>query len=196
MGFKELFHKDTILKYVFPLLFLIALLITIYFIVNKREKNIDITYKDEVLEQTVDSAPPESLYVYVAGGVVNPGVYSLEKGAIVSDAIKRAGGFSQDVDMSMVEKSLNLAQRVTDGMKVYIPKKGDSELSLVDTLENSGKININKASKEQLMSLSGIGEAYSKKIIEGRPYSSIDDLVKRRIIPQSTYEKIKDQITI
>jgi competence protein ComEA len=144
----------------------------------------------------VDSAPPESLYVYVAGGVVNPGVYSLEKGAIVSDAIKRAGGFSQDVDMSMVEKSLNLAQRVTDGMKVYIPKKGDSDLSLVDTLENSGKININKASKEQLMSLNGIGEAYSKKIIEGRPYSSIDDLVKRRIIPQSTYEKIKDQITI
>uniref|UniRef100_A0A7C5YXL3 Soluble ligand binding domain-containing protein n=1 Tax=candidate division CPR3 bacterium TaxID=2268181 RepID=A0A7C5YXL3_UNCC3 len=196
MGFKELFHKDTILKYVFPLLFLIALLITIYFIVNKREKNIDITYKDEVLEQTVDSATPESLYVYVAGGVVNPGVYSLEKGAIVSDAIKRAGGFSQDVDMSMVEKSLNLAQRVTDGMKVYIPKKGDSDLSLVDTLENSGKININKASKEQLMSLNGIGEAYSKKIIEGRPYSSIDDLVKRRIIPQSTYEKIKDQITI
>ncbi len=55
-------------------------------------------------------------------------------------------------------------------------------------------LDINSASKEELMKLPGIGEAYSNKIIQNRPYKGKDDLVKKNLIPQATYDKIKDLI--
>jgi competence protein ComEA len=56
------------------------------------------------------------------------------------------------------------------------------------------KLDINSASEDELKTLPGVGDAYSKKIVDGRPYKRKDELVKKNIVPQATYDKIKDQI--
>jgi len=71
---------------------------------------------------------------------------------------------------------------------------GGTKSALTGKKSSSAKLDINTASKEQLQELPGVGDAYSQKIIDGRPYNAKNDLVRKNIIPQSTYDGIKDQI--
>ena len=133
--------------------------------------------------------------VHVTGAVFRPGVYDLREGDRVADALEAAGGPSQDADLI----TLNLALRVSDEDQVVVPHQGQP-VSQVAGASQTQLVNINTASAELLDSLPGIGEAYSRRIMESRnhlgPFESTEDLVEREIIPRSTYEGIKDLITV
>lgn len=157
------------------------------------------------------------LYVHVCGAVEIPGVYELSEGSRICDAVEAAGGFLEEA----AEDALNLAQPVTDGMKVEIPTKEEAELAEQVARESgqwtpewaavpsgdagSGggedpKININTATAQELTALNGIGDSRAADIVAYReangPFGSIEDLQKVPGIKDATFQKIKDDITV
>lgn len=136
--------------------------------------------------------------VEIAGSVLKPGVYQLQTGARIDDLLIQAGGLSAGADRDWVAKNLNRAVKVLDGQKVYIPKVGESKTSSTSSTSGAqvgGLVNINSATFKDLDSLPGIGETRAQSIISGRPYASPEELVTRKILPKSVYEKIKEKIT-
>lgn len=145
---------------------------------------------------------PKKLLVNIEGAIANPGVYELEEDARVNDLLLKSGGFTADVDTKFVSQNLNKAQKLTDGMKIYIPKinetpqAGTASQSFNASTTANKTINLNTASKDELNSLSGVGDATSEKIIKARPYSKVEDLVTKKVISQTILDKIKDNLTI
>ena len=171
----------------------VLLAVGIFFLLPKggRENQISI------IEENQASLSAE-IFVDVAGAVVKPGVYKLAAGSRIADAINTAGGFSPGADSQFISKGINLAQKLSDGVKIYVPQKGESG-SVVGTAQSSsssGLININSATSNQLDTLPGIGPVTAQKIISGRPYSRIEELLEKKIVGASTFEKIKDKISI
>ena len=140
---------------------------------------------------SVDSAG-QKFKIDVSGSVNKPGVYPLSEGSRVEDALGAAGGLSASADSSWVAKNLNLAEKVKDGQKIYIPSRSEQ----VQAAETTGKVNLNSASSKDLEDLPGIGPATSAKIIKARPIGSVEELKTKKIVSASTYEKIKDLVSV
>lgn len=139
--------------------------------------------------------------VDIAGAVQQPGVYKLPGGSRIGDALVAAGGLSGEADREWVAQTINLAQEIKDGGKIYIPAKVEKTNIPINQYTNEstqslGKVNINTASAGELDSLVGIGAARSQAIMANRPYTNTEELVSRAKIPQSVYEKIKDSISV
>lgn len=137
--------------------------------------------------------------VDVSGAVISPGVYSLAIDSRVEDALKMAGGVTNEADPIYVSKTINLAQKVVDGMKIYVPTANEVPQSSI-TAQNSSStqvalININTATLADLDKLPGVGAVTAQKIIDNRPYSGIEELVTKKAVSRSVYEKIKAQIS-
>lgn len=138
------------------------------------------------------------IVVDIAGAVVAPGVYRLADGARLQDALIAAGGFSADADRERISREFNLAAKLTDGGKIYVPGIGEGIKSIKGTISIKGEeglININTASLKELDSLPGVGSVTAEKIVSGRPYTLVEDLQSKKIVSASVYEKIKDKIT-
>ena len=161
------------------------------------------------------NTPPEEVVVHVTGEVNNPDVYKLEKGMRVDDAIQLAGGATEQADL----QQLNLAARVMDGQKIYVPAKLSTSQSPQVMTESQqpyvpknppqtqvvhsnppGKINLNTATAEELESLPNIGPVMAKRIIEYRnihgSFYNIEEIKEVRGIGEKTYEKIKALIAV
>lgn len=184
-----------------------------YFASKGGENSLEIVSnaQDSSLTNSVKgvSVSNKKISVDVEGSVQKPGVYSFSDTSRVQDALIAAGGLSSNADRDYISKHLNQAQKITDGGKIYIPAKGETTQSLVtsnsnDTTigvsnqviaDNSGLININSATAEQLDTLPKIGVVTAQKIISARPYSAIEELVSKKVLTQKTYDGLKDKVT-
>lgn len=161
--------------------------------------------KDEVevsTEKTTAAvtSSAQKLYVDICGQVKHPGVYEFSPGDRVVAAVRAAGGFTSRA----AKESINQAEEMKDGQQIYVPSRKEiSEQAKPQEggLESSsGKVNINSADAQELMTLSGIGEAKASDIIAYRqehgPFSKPEDIMKIQGIKEGVYNKIKDKITI
>lgn len=179
----------------------ILLMTVLTFVGCTRKENVSIGSEEKKVSTTArESSLESSIYVYVCGEVKHPGVYKFSKDERVVAAIKAAGGLT---DKASAE-SINQAEKMKDGQQLTIPskkqvtKKERSDATAVQS--SSGKININTASVQELMTLTGIGEAKASDIISYReehgPFSETSDIMKIQGIKEGIYNKIKDKITI
>lgn len=155
--------------------------------------------RDFPKESLVESQ--KMIWVDVSGAVAKPGVYQLKDGSRIEDAVAAAGGFSKSVNQEYVSKYLNMAQRLSDGNKIYVPFVGEQTGgpqggTLQAGTSISAKVNINTASQSELEALPGIGPVTASKIISDRPYSQAEDLLNKKVVSKSVFEKIKEQLVV
>jgi competence protein ComEA len=148
--------------------------------------------------QSSESANLRTIFVDIEGSVVRPGVIRLPEGSRVEDAIVASGGLKSDADLVYVEQNVNRAMKVADGMKIYIPSLNTLETShnIEATQNNTGMISVNTASKDVLDVLPGVGPATAQKIIDNRPYTNLNDLVTKKAIGPSLFEKLKNTLSL
>ena len=164
----------------------------------------DEVVKDDLPAQdTVEQIPVESIVIYICGEVHNPGVYELPGDSRLYQAIDAAGGLLA----TAADTYLNQAQVLSDGQSIYVPDLEEAaESGRTDQTELPGatsentKININTATLEELMTLTGIGEAKALSIIEYRNtngrFQNIEDIKSIPGIKDGVFQKIKDQISV
>ena len=153
---------------------------------------------NEEIEQEVD------IMVHISGQVYNPGIIKLKSGKRLVDAIELAGGLKKEADLDRI----NLAKKLLDEEKLYIPKIGEEDnpsINLVSMESNSTqsneikKININTCTKEELITLPGIGEVIAGRIIDYRlanQFKSIDDIKSVSGIGDKKFEGIQELIIV
>ena len=150
-----------------------------------------------------EQEPAETVYVYVCGAVNAPGVYELKKDARVFEAITLAGGETAEA----APEAVSQARTVADGEQIYVPTVREVQMQgsgvediVTGNADVSGKVNINTAGKEELMTLTGIGEAKAQSILDYREehgkFGSIEDLMLIEGIKEGVFNKIKEDITI
>lgn len=166
------------------------------------------------------SSDTQTMYIYVCGAVARPGVYELEPGSRLYEAVELAGGLTEEAD----EACLNLARQISDGEQViiwtkeeiaalekagkYTPGQSGTEtagvindaMNTVSESQASDRVNINTATMEELTSVPGIGESRAQAIIAYREanggFQCIEDIKKVDGIKEGLFSKIRDKITV
>ncbi len=154
----------------------------------------------------IASAPARLMYVDISGAVEKPGLYEIKEGSRLQNLLEKANGLSKKADRIFFAQHFNLAKVVVDQEKIYIPSVQEVEEAQYDNLpiERTGAmvegataslININAASEKELDMLPGVGPVTAQKMIEARPYGSLEDLLAKKIVSERVYGLIQDKIT-
>ena len=162
---------------------------------------------------TTKETEEKNIFVHIAGCVQKEGMLELSSNSRIADAIEKAGGLTQEADLS----DINLAYLLEDGMKIYIPNQNERQennektentaktentpsMQIQDTSTKQDVININAATQEELDTLPGIGPATATKIIEYRKekgkFKQKEEIKEVSGIGEAKYEKIKEYISI
>ena len=188
-------HRVTLLLALIGLFLLgVGVLSAVTIAINRSKPTVEI-----IPVQEAEPSGTLEIVVDVAGAVEKPGLYRLPREARGNDALVAAGGFSADADRNWVEKYINLAQLLSDGIKLYIPTVSE-DLS-AETLGSNNPadaggavigyqtqtINVNTASLAELDSLWGIGEKRAQAIIDNRPYGNLSELTSKAGIPNKLF---------
>ena len=151
----------------------------------------------------VRASPGSVLVIDVQGAVLHPGLQKLEPGSRVGDAIAAAGGYGPRVDAERAGRELNLAATLKDGDRIVIPSRDDPPASSGATGSGpdgpGGLVDLNIAIASELDALPGIGPVTAQKIIDARaekPFASIEELRDRKVVGSSTFEKLRDLVTV
>jgi competence protein ComEA len=200
-------------KYYILIGIIVALIIGVFSITSiyQGKDTPSISLVDEETTSVLESI--NTFYVDIKGSVNKPGVYKVDDQMIVNDLIKLAGGLTKNA----YTKNINLATKLKEGMVVYVYSKNElTNTTSTTTILNdayysyeptttssevkvSGKVNINTATKEELMTVTGIGESKAIAIIDYRKnnkFNSIEDIMNVSGIGESLFAKIKEYITV
>lgn len=224
MTFRYRYRKQIILGISLVIVLATTISSIIYFYEPKKEKKIEKVAVEKIKKETKKEDTEKLYMVDIKGEVISPGIYELPSTSRVIDVINKAGGLTDIADTSVI----NLSKKIEDEMVIIIyseyevnnwlttkqeedylqEKCQNSEDSRIENdacisdnvIENNETlININTATKEELMTLSGIGETKALAIISYRektPFTSIEDIKNVSGIGDSTYNEIKDYITV
>jgi competence protein ComEA len=209
--------KNFKIEAILVVLSLVIVIISIFLYViqtnsNETETNIFSTKSNSINEK------PLSIFVDISGAVKKPDVYQFTANTRLHEVIKKAGGMTDEADKNYVARNFNLSRLITDQEKIYIPSVEEiingvfletkrtldySQPKIINSTEqteinetNNELININSALVEELDTLPGVGKVTADKIIQNRPYESIEDLVTKKVVNKTVFEKIKEMITI
>jgi competence protein ComEA len=147
------------------------------------------------------TAAAADVYVHVSGAVIEPGLFVLDQGARVVDAIAAAGGFSRDA----AESSVNLARVLSDGEQLEVPTKGEVKTDAhadapADAASGTGRVNLNTADLVALDTLPRIGPAMAERILQWREtngrFTSVEDLLAVPGIGEKMLETLRDLVTV
>lgn len=201
-------------KIIIAIILTIILLVIGYYIWDITQDNSEIIedYDEQNIEEIEDNikiSQSTEIIIHIAGAVENEGIQKLPENSRVADAIEAAGGLTSDANANCI----NLAQKIADGQKIYIPFNNEEETSVekmsevniqepVQIIDDTSEklVNINTATQTELETLSGIGTSTATKIInyrkENGKFKSIEDIKNVSGIGENKYENIKNNITI
>lgn len=214
-SFSPLLKKLKLKKYFLEIvLLIISIIITVAALIIYTKNN-----RENIDQTVISNDQPEKIFVDVSGSVEKPNIYQVNFGARIKEVIDKAGGLSDNADVMFFSRNFNLARIVTDQEKIYVPSIVEinnkvfienqrvldyaspatdilNNTPTMDASINNQLINLNSATIEELDQLPGVGQVTANKIISSRPYSTLEELLTKKVVNKGIFEKIKNLISL